>query len=197
MKKTINKNFYSLFLLFLFFIVSCGPGKTVVKEVKTNQENVVEVITPCVGNKFQSNDKYFRGTANGTSVNMNAAKKLALNQAMIFLATDIEIQITEVADNYLGQTTSGTNSNFRQKFQSLGKTVVDQIVRSSSTICERMTMNKETGNYTVYIARETSTESLLENINEVLSKDEEIRVNYDYEKYKETYDKVLEKRRNK
>jgi len=75
--KTLNKIKYSILsLLTLSILVSCGPGKTVVKEVKTNQENVVEVITPCVGDKFQSNDKYFRGTANGSSVNMNMAKKL-------------------------------------------------------------------------------------------------------------------------
>ena len=195
--KTLNKIKYSILsLLNLSILVSCGPGKTVVKEVKTNQENVVEVITPCVGDKFQSNDKYFRGTANGSSVNMNMAKKIALRSANTFLATDIKVQITQVADDYSGQTTSGTNSNFREKLQDSTESVVDEIVSSSRTICERTTMNKETGKYTVYIARETSTESLLENINKVLSKDEEIRVDYDYEKYKETYNKVMEKRRN-
>ena len=91
MKKS---NYIKLSLLsFLTFslLISCGPGKTVVKEVKTNQENVVEVITPCVGDKFQSNDKYFRGTANGSSVTMNMAKKIALRSANTFLATDIKL----------------------------------------------------------------------------------------------------------
>jgi len=81
MKKSHHIKLSLLSFLTFSLLVSCGPGKTVVKEVKTNQENVVEVITPCVGDKFQSNDKYFRGTANGSSVNMNMAKKIALRSA--------------------------------------------------------------------------------------------------------------------
>jgi hypothetical protein len=196
MKKS---NYIKLSLLsFLTFslLISCGPGKTVVKEVKTNQENVVEVITPCVGDKFQSNDKYFRGTANGSSVNMNMAKKIALRSANTFLATDIKVQITQVADDYSGQTTSGTNSSFREKLQDSTESVVDEIVSSSRTICERTTMNKATGEYTVYISRESSVENIFSKVNQTISKEEELRVDYDYEKFKETFDKVMEKRRN-
>lgn len=196
--KTLNKIKYSILsLLTLSILVSCGPGKTVVKEVKTNQENVVEVITPCVGDKFQSNDKFFRGTANGTSVNMNMAKKIALRSANTFLATDIKVQITQVADDYSGQTTSGTTSTFREKVQDATESVVDEVVNSSRTICERMTMNKESGEYTVYISRESSVENIFSKVAQTLSKEEELRVDYDYEKFKETFDKVMEKRRNK
>jgi len=196
--KTLNKIKYSILsLLTLSILVSCGPGKTVVKEVKTNQENVVEVITPCVGDKFQSNDKFFRGTANGTSVNMNMAKKIALRSANTFLATDIKVQITQVADDYSGQTTSGTTSTFREKVQDATESVVDEVVNSSRTICERTTMNKQTGEYTVYISRESSVENIFSKVAQTLSKEEELRVDYDYEKFKETFDKVMEKRRNK
>ena len=194
MKKS---NYIRLSLLLTFsLLISCGPVKTVVKEVKTNQENVVEVITPCVGDKFQSNDKFFRGTANGSSVNMNMAKKIALRSANTFLATDIKVQITQVADDYSGQTTSGTNSNFREKLQDSTESVVDEIVSSSRTICERTTMNKATGEYTVYISRESSVENIFSKVNQTISKEEELRVDYDYEKFKETFDKVMEKRRN-
>lgn len=196
--KTLNKIKYSILsLITLSILVSCGPGKTVVKEVKTNQENVVEVITPCVGDKFQSNDKFFRGTANGTSVNMNMAKKIALRSANTFLATDIKVQITQVADDYSGQTTSGTTSTFREKVQDATESVVDEVVNSSRTICERTTMNKQTGEYTVYISRESSVENIFSKVAQTLSKEEELRVDYDYEKFKETFDKVMEKRRNK
>ena len=196
MKKTINKNFYSLFLLSLFFIVSCGPGKTVVKEVKTNQENVVEVIIPCSGNKYESNDKFFRGTAVGVSEDMNMAKKIALRTANSNLATDMSVQITQVAEDYSGQTVSGTNSNYRAKFQDNTQSVVDESVNSSRTICQRMTQDKSTGKYTVYISREASSKEVFTRLNESLSNDEEIRVDYDYEKFKETFEKVMEKRRN-
>jgi hypothetical protein len=192
-----KSNYIRLSLLLTFLVlISCGSGKTVVKEVKTNQENVVEIVTPCVGDKFQSNDKFFRGTANGTSVNMNMAKKIALRSANTFLATDIKVQITQVADDYSGQTTSGTNSSFREKLQDLTESVVDEIVSSSRTICERTTMNKATGKYTVYISRESSVENIFSNVNQTISKEEELRVDYDYEKFKETFEKVMEKRKN-
>jgi hypothetical protein len=192
-----KSNYIRLSLLLTFLVlISCGSGKTVVKEVKTNQENVVEIVTPCVGDKFQSNDKFFRGTANGTSVNMNMAKKIALRSANTFLATDIKVQITQVADDYSGQTTSGTNSSFREKLQDLTESVVDEIVSSSRTICERTTMNKATGEYTVYISRESSVENIFSNVNQTISKEEELRVDYDYEKFKEAFDKVMEKIKN-
>jgi len=58
-------------------------------------------------------------------------------------------------------------------------------------------MNKDTGEYTVYISRESSVENIFSKVNQTISKEEELRVDYDYEKFKETFDKVMEKRRNK
>ena len=195
MKKLNTIKFSFLILITLSITYGCGGAKTVVKEVKTNQENVVEVITPCKGNNYESNNKFFRGTANGSSINMNMAKKIALRSANTFLATDIGVHITQVADDYSGQTTSQTNSTFREKLQDSTESVVEQSVNSSRTICERTTQNKSTGMYTVYISREAPVDGVFEKLDQTLSNDEEIRVNYDYEKYKETFDKVMEKRK--
>ena len=195
--KILNTLKFSLLTIFILSITyGCGGGKTVIKEVKTNQENVVEVIIPCSGSKYESDNKHFRGTAIGVSEDMNMAKKIALRTANTNLATDMSVQITQVAEDYSGQTVSGTNSNYRAKFQDNTQSVVDENVNSSRTICERITQDKSTGKYTVYISREASSKEVFTKLNESLSNDEELRVDYDYEKFKETFEKVMEKRKN-
>jgi hypothetical protein len=50
-----------------------------------------------------------------------------------------------------------------------------------------------TGNYKTYIAIELSAQDLLSAYNERLSSDERLRVDYDYEKFKETFEAEMNK----
>jgi hypothetical protein len=50
-----------------------------------------------------------------------------------------------------------------------------------------------TGNYKTYVAIELSAQELLAAYNSRLSSDERLRVDYDYEKFKETFEKEMEK----
>ena len=59
------------------------------------------------------------------------------------------------------------------------------------TICERITTLN--GKYKTYLAIELSGEDLVESINERLSKEEELKVDYDYQKFKESFDREMSK----
>ena len=48
------------------------------------------------------------------------------------------------------------------------------------------------GNYKCYVAIELSAQDLLAAYNERLSKDDKLKIDYDYEKFKETFDKEME-----
>jgi hypothetical protein len=71
--------------------------------------------------------------------------------------------------------------------------VVDQKLTGTRTICEKMMKVDGTGNYKCYVAIELSAQDLLAAYNERLSKDDKLKIDYDYEKFKETFDKEMEK----
>jgi hypothetical protein len=50
------------------------------------------------------------------------------------------------------------------------------------------------GNYKTYVAIELSADELVKQYNERLSKDERLKIDYDYEKFKQTFDEEMAKR---
>ncbi len=61
------------------------------------------------------------------------------------------------------------------------------------TICEKQVTVNATGNFKTYIAIELSAQDLLAAYNERLSNDERLRIDYDYEKFKETFEAEMNK----
>jgi hypothetical protein len=53
------------------------------------------------------------------------------------------------------------------------------------------------GNFRTYVAIELSASDIVQKYNENLSKDERLKIDYDYEKFKETFDKEMDKMSNK
>jgi hypothetical protein len=79
-----------------------------------------------------------------------------------------------------------------ERFEQLNREIVDQKLTGLKTICEKL-MKTESGNYKTYIAIELSADELVATYNERMSKDERLKIDYDYEKFKETFEKEMEK----
>jgi hypothetical protein len=62
------------------------------------------------------------------------------------------------------------------------------------TICEKLVKTPE-GRFKTYIAIELSADELVKAYNERLSQDERLKIDYDYEKFKETFEKEMDKMR--
>ena len=62
--------------------------------------------------------------------------------------------------------------------------------------CEKQ-VKTDKGNFKTYIAIELSASDIVSKYHESLSKDERLRIDYDYEKFKETFDKEMEKMGNR
>ena len=75
------------------------------------------------------------------------------------------------------------------------RTFVDEVVNSSSVECERTLKDKETGKLTYYVARKANADQVFAKLNDNISQDEILKIDYDYEKFKETFEKEMEKRR--
>src|SRR5690606_35287984 len=79
----------------------------------------VKVKQPFTGNKYESNNAWFRGTGQGTSVKQNIARGKADLDAKNQIAAQVGTNMRAVTDQYLAQTDNANAADVADKFQSL------------------------------------------------------------------------------
>ncbi len=151
-----------------------------------------EVIVPCSGSDFFTTKDAFRSNSVGESMDQVTSKKKALTNARNELAQAIQTTVKTVTDNYVNSRTMNNKEELEQRFESLNREVVDQTLSGVRTICEKLVKTQQ-GNFKTYIALELSASDLVSKYNERLSKDERLKIDYDYEKFKQTFDAEMEK----
>lgn len=156
-------------------------------------EGEKEVVIPCSGPDYFTTTKVFRANSVGESMDQVTAKKKALTNARNELAQSIQTTVKTVTDNYTNSREMNKREELEQRFEQLNREVVDQTLQGVRTICERNVQTKEK-TYKYYVAIELSADDLVKQYNERLSKDERLKIDYDYEKFKQTFDAEMAKR---
>jgi hypothetical protein len=146
----------------------------------------------CSGPEYFTDKKFFRANAIGESMDQMTAKKKAMSNARAQLATDMNSTMKIVGDNYVKSSEFNNKEEVTETFQENARTVVDQSLQGVRVICEKQTKTAE-GQYKTYIAIELSADEILAKYNERLSKDELLKADYNYEKFKETFDAEMAK----
>lgn len=184
MKKTI------VFSLVALSLAACGSKKEVASTpVIPKGEEKVEVY--CSGPKYFTEKDFFRANSVGESPDQANSKRMALSNARLELAGQIEVTLKAVVDNYFSDVNSGGKQEYTAKYEGLSREVINQSITGTKTICEELTKTAA-GKYKTYIAIELSNEALLTTLNKRLSANEELKVNYNYEKFKETFYKEMD-----
>ncbi len=151
-----------------------------------------EVVVPCSGPDFFTTDKVFRANSVGESMDQVTSKKIAETNARNELAQAIQTTVKTVTDNYTNSRSMNRKEDLEQKFESLNREVVDQTLSGIRTICEKLMVTSE-NRYKTYIAIELSADDLVKKYNERMSTDDKLKIDYDYQKFKDTFDKEMEK----
>ncbi|MFT4772603.1 MAG: hypothetical protein ACI9D1_002642, partial [Cryomorphaceae bacterium] len=125
-------------------LVACGSQSPMGEKVKE----------PFTGSKYESNDRFFRGTGKGSSIKVNIARGKADIEAKNQLAGQVSTNMRNVTDQYLGQTDNAVGANVADKFQSLTRQVMNTGLADLRKIGEEKYFNETTKDYTVYIAYE-------------------------------------------
>ncbi len=188
MKKTANLSFV-LIALAAVFIGGCKSKKAPIPSGEK------EVVVPCSGPDFFTTTKVFRANSIGESMDQVTSKKKALTHARNELAQSIQTTVKTVTDNYTNSRTMNRKEELEQKFEQLNREVVEQTLQGVRTICEKLVQTKE-GNYKTYVAIELSADDLVKQYNERLSKDDRLKIDYDYEKFKDTFNQEMEKKKS-
>ena len=194
MKKYLKVTLFMALGLATLQLSSCKNKKKLADGGKA-PKGEVEITLPCSGVDYFSNDKYFRSNAVGESIDQMTSKKKAMSNAKAQLASDIQTTMKVVGDNYVKSSEFNNKEELLERFEENARTVVNQELRGVRTICEKLVKTPE-GKYKTYLAIELSGEELLNRYSEVLSKDENLKIDYNYEKFKETFDAEMEKMGN-
>ena len=171
-------------------IPSCKKNKDEVKTPDPKGEVVINEY--CSGDQFKSTKDAFRSTATGESMDRETAKKKARSNAMSEMGKTISATMKIVGDNYVNSTEVNNKEEVTESFNEMARTVVDQELRGCIEICEKLTQRPD-GTYVSYVALELSGNTIADAYQAGLSKNEKLKADYNYEKFKETFDKEMEK----
>ncbi|NNE55990.1 MAG: hypothetical protein HKN32_08225 [Flavobacteriales bacterium] len=192
MKRITTKN--NLILLFAaatmtLSLGSCKKKKDAVEKPPTGEVLINEY---CSTEQYFSDNKTFRATATGESMDRETAKKKARSNSNAELAKTIRTTMKIVGDNYVNSTEFNNNEEVTETFNEMARTVIDQELVGAIKICDKLTQ-KPDGTYVSYMAIELSGADILSKYNEKLSKDERLKADYNYEKFKETFEEEMKK----
>lgn len=191
---TMNKTFpVALAALMLMGGLSACGGKKKAAEAAKPPSGETEVNVLCSGPEYFTDEKNFRANSLGESMDQVTAAKKAMSNARAALASAINTQVKSVIDNYVNSTELNNKEEVAERFEGLSREVVDQQLSGVKTICEKTMRVDATGTYKTYVAIELSAQDLLAAYNQRLSADDKLKVDYDYEKFKQTFDAEMQK----
>lgn len=171
-------------------LAGCNGGKSITPK----QAGEIEILEYCASEDHKSDKDHFRASATGESISRETAKKMSRSNCESALARSINSTMEIVTDNYVNSSKFNNVEEVTETFNDLARTVVNQQLSGAITVCERLTQ-KADGSYVSYRAIELSGAELVSKYNERLSQDERIRAEYNYEKFKETFEAELAKQR--
>jgi transposase len=150
----------------------------------------------CSGKDYFSTKSKFRASAVGESLDQATAKKKAMSNAKAELAGSIQTTIKATIDNYVNSREFNNKEQIEERFEGLTREVIDQKLSGVKLICEEPRGTPQ-GKTKYYVCLELGADDLVDAINERLTKDESLRIDYDYEKFKETFNAEMEKMEGK
>lgn len=172
----------------LMLMFSCKSSKPA--GVEKQGETVIEVL--CTGPEYQSDKTHLRVSSIGESMDQVVAKDKALSEARAQLAASLNTLLKGVTDNYVKQSEVNNREVLHERYEKLNREVVNQEVTGTRTLCEKTTRTAS-GNYKTYLAVELNTEDLLAAMNNRISGDEQLKIDYNYEKFKKTFEEEMNK----
>ena len=182
--------FATMALSLLIALPSCNNTKSITPK----QAGEREIVEYCSAEDYKSDKNFFRSSATGESLSRETAKKMSRSNAEAMLARSINATLQGVTDNYVNSSKFNNKEEVTQTFNDLARTVVDQQLSGAVNVCSKLTQ-KADGNYVSYMAIELSGSELVSKYNERLSQDERIKAEYNYEKFKETFEAEMAKQR--
>jgi len=174
----------------LGFLSGCKSSKSTTSTKPSEGEE--EVVRYCYGPQYNSDKEHFRASAMGESMDQMMSEKKAMTEARSKLAAQIETLVKTVTDNYGKSTEVNKKEEMLGRYETLTREVVKQKINGTIEICNKQTKTKD-GNYKTYLAIELAGNDVMSALNNRLSTDQILKVDYNYEKFKKTFEDEMDK----
>jgi hypothetical protein len=99
--------------------------------------------------------------------------------------------VKAVIDNYFSSYQADGKIEDKSRYEGLSREVIQQKLNGIKTICEKTTKTKS-GTYKTYVAIELAGDEILNAMNERLSKDTKLEIDFQYDKFKKELEKEME-----
>lgn len=184
-------------------LINCLMGLSVVGMISCSSAKIAQVVKPdevevkvlCSGSDFFSTDGFIRANNVGESINQTISKKKSRSNTLQELASKIETTIKAVVDNYQKSVNNAMSEDIEQRYEELAREVINQKINGYRTICEKVTKTTR-GTYKTYLAFEMPVDNVLKNFHNEISSREKLKIDYDYEKFKKTFQEEMQKMEN-
>jgi hypothetical protein len=183
-----TRRIFTLVMGISCFALLIGMSGCKSKQVVPKGEEIVDL--PCNGPEFFSKKGIIRATASGESQDQMLAKKKAQANSREQLAATLNVTIKSVVD-YSSKAIDNVEQA-KTRFEGLTRQVVEQQLSGVATICEKLTKTKQ-GTFKCYIAQELNGDEILQSIQKRISGDEKLRLDFEYEKFKNEFNKEMDK----
>ena len=121
------------------------------------------------------------------------AKDMARSNALNELASMVSASVTTLYKDYAKRREHNQVEDLGRNTDQMITTWVEQTVQGYRTTCEKYTYKDANGRrtYVCYLVVELNKEDMARSLYRELSKDEMLRLDYDYEKFKSDFEKEL------
>lgn len=185
-------NLASQILAAIILVLAFNACKSSKKAIKPTDMGETLVEQYCTGSEYQSSKDYFRANGVAESMDQSVAKQKALTNARTLLAQQIQLTVKNVTDNYNKSVEGNNVEDLEERFETMTREVTNQTLNGTKIICDKLTKTKE-GNYKSYIAIELGGDEIANAMRQRLSSDKMLKIDYDYEKFKKTFDEEMKK----
>jgi hypothetical protein len=182
-------------ILFLVVIAIVTLGCKTKQVMSTSGE--VEVVKLCAD--YKSDKTAMRATANAISPNMQNATDKAVAIARRELATSMSATIQRVWERFETSYEKDTDADFLSRTKDMTRQASNELVTGSVIVCDKVTKSTDANGKTIYhayVAVEIGNDELLKRLETAVSKDDKLRVDFEFENFKKTFYEEMEKLAN-
>lgn len=179
-------------LVLLVTVVMFASCKTKEETIKLGKK----VETPCLEKSFDDVN-YFRALGTATNVNYENSRKGALKSAKDMVKEKLGGFVKGISEDY-SRVVSGQapQDKIERLLESDMTTVVEKELNDAMQTCET-TLKDDAGNFITYITIEISKEKLLNKMENTISQDEELSIEFNREQFRKYAEEKMKKMKQK
>lgn len=188
MKKT-TLSIMTLALAGVVIFSSCKSNK---KAVEKQQQKTfgTEIVLPCI-DESMDDDEYFKAMGTASNINAQNARTGAWDAAKSMLLRRLGGLVEGISEDYSRSVSGQAKQDKIQRIvESDMNTIVVKLVNDAQKTCEKIYQD-EAGNYNSFIAIRVSKKEMLKQVENTLSNEEELDIEFNREKFRKHAEKKM------